>query len=121
VLNPPFSWRDRYTVNLQPYQHCIRAVLSGLRANRPLSLNKIDSRLGGSRTDDRAMARPEIWFLIIEHMTIQRMEHVGMVVDDLTAATEFFVELGFVLQGEGSVEGRWTASWGSRAYGRTLR
>jgi catechol 2,3-dioxygenase-like lactoylglutathione lyase family enzyme len=33
------------------------------------------------------------------------MEHVGIVVDDLAAATEFFVELGLVLQGEGSVEG----------------
>jgi catechol 2,3-dioxygenase-like lactoylglutathione lyase family enzyme len=35
------------------------------------------------------------------------MEHVGIVVDDLAAATEFFVELGLVLRGEGSVEGRW--------------
>jgi catechol 2,3-dioxygenase-like lactoylglutathione lyase family enzyme len=43
----------------------------------------------------------------IEHMAVQKMEHVGIVVDDLTAATEFFVELGLVLQGEGSVEGRW--------------
>ena len=34
------------------------------------------------------------------------MEHVGIVVDDLTAATEFFAELGLVLQGEGAVEGR---------------
>jgi catechol 2,3-dioxygenase-like lactoylglutathione lyase family enzyme len=40
-------------------------------------------------------------------MTIQRMEHVGIVVDDLAAATEFFVELGLVLQDEGPVEGRW--------------
>ena len=38
-------------------------------------------------------------------MTIQRMEHVGVVVDDLAAATEFFVELGLKLQGEASVEG----------------
>jgi catechol 2,3-dioxygenase-like lactoylglutathione lyase family enzyme len=35
------------------------------------------------------------------------MDHVGIVVDDLAAATEFFVELGLVLQGEGAVEGRW--------------
>jgi catechol 2,3-dioxygenase-like lactoylglutathione lyase family enzyme len=48
-----------------------------------------------------------IWLLTIEHMTIQRMEHVGIVVDDLAAATEFFVELGLVRQGEGAVEGRW--------------
>ncbi len=40
-------------------------------------------------------------------MTIQRMEHVGIVVDDLPAAIEFFVELGLELLGEGSVEGRW--------------
>jgi catechol 2,3-dioxygenase-like lactoylglutathione lyase family enzyme len=44
--------------------------------------------------------------LTIEHMTIQRMEHVGIVVDDLAAATELFVELGLELQGEGPVEGR---------------
>ena len=39
-------------------------------------------------------------------MTIQRMDHVGVVVDDLAAATEFFVELGLELQGEARVEGR---------------
>jgi catechol 2,3-dioxygenase-like lactoylglutathione lyase family enzyme len=35
------------------------------------------------------------------------MEHVGIVVDDLAAAIEFFVQLGLELQGEGEVEGRW--------------
>jgi catechol 2,3-dioxygenase-like lactoylglutathione lyase family enzyme len=35
------------------------------------------------------------------------MDHVGIVVDDLAAATEFFVELGLELQGERAVEGRW--------------
>jgi catechol 2,3-dioxygenase-like lactoylglutathione lyase family enzyme len=34
------------------------------------------------------------------------MDHVGIVVDDLAAATEFFVELGLELQGEATVEGR---------------
>jgi catechol 2,3-dioxygenase-like lactoylglutathione lyase family enzyme len=43
----------------------------------------------------------------IADMAIQRMEHVGIVVDDLAAATEFFVELGLELHGEGSVEGAW--------------
>jgi catechol 2,3-dioxygenase-like lactoylglutathione lyase family enzyme len=33
------------------------------------------------------------------------MEHVGIVVGDLAAATEFFVELGLVLQGEGPYVG----------------
>ena len=55
-------------------------------------------------------------------MGIQRMEHVGIVVDDLAAATEFFVELGLVLQARGpSKVAGWTASWGSSAYGLTLR
>ena len=40
-------------------------------------------------------------------MTIQRMEHVGIVVDDLAAAIAFFVELGLELQGETTVEGAW--------------
>jgi catechol 2,3-dioxygenase-like lactoylglutathione lyase family enzyme len=40
-------------------------------------------------------------------MTIQRMDHVGIVVDDLPAATAFFLELGLELQGEGPVEGGW--------------
>ncbi len=35
------------------------------------------------------------------------MDHVGVVVDDLAAATEFFVELGLVVQGEATVEGGW--------------
>jgi catechol 2,3-dioxygenase-like lactoylglutathione lyase family enzyme len=35
------------------------------------------------------------------------MDHVGIVVDDLDAATAFFVELGLKLLGEGSVEGGW--------------
>ena len=40
-------------------------------------------------------------------MTIQRLDHVGIVVDDLAAATAFFTELGLELQGEGQVEGAW--------------
>jgi catechol 2,3-dioxygenase-like lactoylglutathione lyase family enzyme len=40
-------------------------------------------------------------------MTIQRMDHVGVVVDDLAAATAFFVELGLEQQGGGQVEGDW--------------
>jgi catechol 2,3-dioxygenase-like lactoylglutathione lyase family enzyme len=35
------------------------------------------------------------------------MDHVGIVVDDLEAATAFFVELGLKLQDEGTVEGGW--------------
>ncbi|HEX4752615.1 MAG TPA: VOC family protein [Solirubrobacterales bacterium] len=40
-------------------------------------------------------------------MAVQRMDHVGIVVDDLAAATAFFLALGLGLQGEASVEGDW--------------
>jgi catechol 2,3-dioxygenase-like lactoylglutathione lyase family enzyme len=40
-------------------------------------------------------------------MTIQRMDHVGIVVDDIQAAIAFFLELGLELQGEASVQGGW--------------
>jgi catechol 2,3-dioxygenase-like lactoylglutathione lyase family enzyme len=40
-------------------------------------------------------------------MTIQRMDHVGVVVDDMEAAKAFFVELGLTLKGEWTAEGAW--------------
>jgi catechol 2,3-dioxygenase-like lactoylglutathione lyase family enzyme len=41
-------------------------------------------------------------------MTIQRMDNVLIVVDDLDAVISFFVELGMELDGKpGPVEGRW--------------
>jgi catechol 2,3-dioxygenase-like lactoylglutathione lyase family enzyme len=40
-------------------------------------------------------------------MTIQRMDNVAIVVDDLPAAIAFFVELGLELEGEATIEGRW--------------
>src|SRR2546428_14105008 len=40
-------------------------------------------------------------------MTIQRMDNVAIVVDDLDAAVAFFTELGMELEGKGQVEGLW--------------
>jgi catechol 2,3-dioxygenase-like lactoylglutathione lyase family enzyme len=40
-------------------------------------------------------------------MTIQRMDNVGIVVDDLDAAVAFFAELGMELEGKTQVEGLW--------------
>jgi catechol 2,3-dioxygenase-like lactoylglutathione lyase family enzyme len=40
-------------------------------------------------------------------MTIQRMDHIGIVVDDLEAAAAFFVSLGLERQGDAIVEGEW--------------
>jgi catechol 2,3-dioxygenase-like lactoylglutathione lyase family enzyme len=40
-------------------------------------------------------------------MKIRRIDHVGIVVHDLSAAKAFFLDLGLELQGEVSLEGEW--------------
>ena len=40
-------------------------------------------------------------------MSIQRMDNVLIVVEDIDAVVAFFVELGMELEGKGPVEGRW--------------
>jgi catechol 2,3-dioxygenase-like lactoylglutathione lyase family enzyme len=44
---------------------------------------------------------------MLADMTIQRMDNVAIVVDDLDAAVAFFTEPGMQLAGKGQVEGRW--------------
>ena len=40
-------------------------------------------------------------------MAVERMDNVGIVVEDLEATIEFFRELGLELEGRGMVEGEW--------------
>src|SRR5690348_10594961 len=40
-------------------------------------------------------------------MTVKRMDNVGIVVEDLDAAIEFFTELGLELEGRAPIEGAW--------------
>jgi catechol 2,3-dioxygenase-like lactoylglutathione lyase family enzyme len=58
---------------------------------------------GSQRRCDRRVAG----LPTIEHMAIKKMEHVGIVVNDLATAIEFFVELGLEPGGKGQVEGEW--------------
>jgi catechol 2,3-dioxygenase-like lactoylglutathione lyase family enzyme len=44
---------------------------------------------------------------MLGEMSIQRMDNVGIVVDDLNAAVAFFIELGMELEGEAQIEGLW--------------
>ena len=41
-------------------------------------------------------------------MTVQRMDNVGIVVDDLPATIAFFRELGLELEGQTTIEGDWS-------------
>ena len=40
-------------------------------------------------------------------MTIKRLDHVSVVVDDLAAAIDFFTTLGMTLEAEAALEGPW--------------
>jgi catechol 2,3-dioxygenase-like lactoylglutathione lyase family enzyme len=40
-------------------------------------------------------------------MTIKRLDHISVVVEDLAAAIAFFSELGLELEGEAALEGEW--------------
>jgi catechol 2,3-dioxygenase-like lactoylglutathione lyase family enzyme len=40
-------------------------------------------------------------------MTVRRMDNVGIVVESLDAAVEFFGELGLKLEGRAMIEGEW--------------
>jgi catechol 2,3-dioxygenase-like lactoylglutathione lyase family enzyme len=40
-------------------------------------------------------------------MTVKRMDNVGIVVEDIDAAIEFFAELGLELEGRAPIEGEW--------------
>jgi len=40
-------------------------------------------------------------------MAVKRMDNVGIVVDDLDATIDFFLELGLELEGRATIEGEW--------------
>jgi catechol 2,3-dioxygenase-like lactoylglutathione lyase family enzyme len=69
----------------------------------PVSLETA-SRLTVPLTGARRTQHPT---LCSGDMTIQRMDNVLIVVDDLDAAKAFFAELGMELEGEAPVDGRW--------------
>jgi catechol 2,3-dioxygenase-like lactoylglutathione lyase family enzyme len=43
----------------------------------------------------------------VGHVTLQRMDNVGIVVESLDAAISFFAELGLELEGRATIEGEW--------------
>lgn len=40
-------------------------------------------------------------------MAVKRMDNIGIVVEDLEATVDFFVELGLELEGRATIEGEW--------------
>jgi catechol 2,3-dioxygenase-like lactoylglutathione lyase family enzyme len=60
-----------------------------------------DTREGDSSAEVRASYVRRM----VGDMTIQRMDNVAIVIDDLDAAVAFFTELGMELEGKGQIEG----------------
>jgi len=40
-------------------------------------------------------------------MALKRMDHIGIVIDDLEATIDFLRELGLDLEGRATIEGEW--------------
>lgn len=67
--------------------------------------------MAGRKADDsflsRVAGRPLNVSVTIGDMTIKRLDHVSVVVDDLAGAIDFFTALGMTRKGEMPIEGEW--------------
>jgi catechol 2,3-dioxygenase-like lactoylglutathione lyase family enzyme len=76
--------------------------LQGISGHKARPSTRCDERAARERSDpSRACSAT------VGRVAVQRMDHVGIVVEDLAAATAFFVELGLELEGSAAVEGGW--------------
>lgn len=61
---------------------------------------------GGLSPDTQAERTSRKW-IGVGQMALERMDNVGIVVEDLTAAVEFFRELGLELEGRATIDEEW--------------
>lgn len=54
-------------------------------------------------------------------MRINRIDHIGVIVKDLAAATAFFLDFGLEVQGEAAMEGDLSEAWALAVKGRFQR
>ena len=75
------------------------------------SVNSLSSGDGPAGLNARSVSRTKIEGNALERtakrMTVTRMDNVGIVVEDLDAAIEFFSVLGLALEGRMPIEGEW--------------
>jgi catechol 2,3-dioxygenase-like lactoylglutathione lyase family enzyme len=57
--------------------------------------------------DDRAATFPGCGLGYSQGVTIKRLDHVSVVVEDLAAAIDFFTALGMTVEGKAPIEGPW--------------
>src|SRR5215211_90108 len=99
TAHPP---RSQGEASLARWRPLVEACCSVSQADDPRG-----RRARPAPPEVRSATRLRCRVATIKRMTIQRLENVGIVVDDLAAATTFFVELGLKVLGEGPVAGGW--------------
>ncbi|WP_233841501.1 VOC family protein [Dyella sp. 2HG41-7] len=63
---------------------------------------------GGRKNEARLVGFTEFpYHAQVGHVTLKRMDNVGIVVDDLDTTIAFFRELGLDLEGRATIEGEW--------------
>ena len=72
-----------------------------------MMLTTVDADRAHPSQDARQAPSPPHGLCYTRDMTIKRLDHVSVVVDDLAAAIAFFTALGMTLEGEMPVEGPW--------------
>ena len=99
------SWLNRFRRLKIRYEHRADIHLAFLQLGCAL----ISLRFLGSPRPTRENGRPgpPRRACYTGDMTIKRLDHVSVVVDDLAAAIAFFTALGMTLEGEMPVEGPW--------------
>jgi catechol 2,3-dioxygenase-like lactoylglutathione lyase family enzyme len=80
------------------------ALVGRMSASMSRSCDRLRSQVKGH--DTRGPRHQEM----LRDMTLQRMDNVLIVVEDLEAAKAFFAELGMELEGEATNEGPWVDS-----------
>src|SRR5262245_20950682 len=78
--------------------------MGGFAGSRSSSLPPVRGQAAGRITKQGIGAGPPRQGGI---MAVKRMDNVGIVVEDLDAAIEFFTELGLELEGRAPIEGDW--------------
>jgi catechol 2,3-dioxygenase-like lactoylglutathione lyase family enzyme len=86
------------------------------RFEQPLSEKNTQENLGATsngpyRNGNFRLYRPFRYLFVVRRqgdiVTVKRMDNVGIVVEDIDAAIEFFTELGLSLEGRMPIEGEW--------------
>jgi catechol 2,3-dioxygenase-like lactoylglutathione lyase family enzyme len=102
LLAPPTATRERARRNRQA-AHVVDPNQPLHRMRTPLMLPRQIVNLPGAgpRGGGGSVRRQG------DIMTVTRMDNVGIVVENLEAAIEFFTELGLELEGRAPIEGHW--------------